>query len=106
MHAHQTEKIEKLEKDLAEEKTKCAGLEKDASHKEQLHKLEVDNLDSRLKAAERREEQLQMAFFPRMSSTAPAKRGEMTSMNQFTPETLRDENGKKRLNPPGSAESP
>jgi hypothetical protein len=72
----------------------------------QLHKLEVDNLDSRLKAAERREEQLQISFFPRMSSTAAAKRGEMTSLNQFTPESLRDENGKKRPNPPGSDDSP
>ncbi len=43
-HARQTERIEKLEKDLAEEKTKCAGLENDASHMTQLHKLEVDNL--------------------------------------------------------------
>ena len=96
----------KLEKDLAEEKTKCAGLEKDASHKIQLHKLEVDNLDSRLKAAERREEQLQTAFFPRMSSMTALRRGEMTSMNQFTPDSQRDDITKKRLNPPGSGESP
>jgi predicted RNase H-like nuclease (RuvC/YqgF family) len=48
-HAHHTTRIEKLQKELAEEKTKCAGLEKDASHKTQLHKLEVDNLDKRLK---------------------------------------------------------
>ena len=106
VHARQTEKIEKFEKDLAEEKTKCAGLEKDASHKTQLHKLEVDNLDKRLKAAERREEQLQTAFFPRLSSMSLSRRGEMTSVNQFTPESLHDENGIKRRNPPGAGESP
>jgi predicted RNase H-like nuclease (RuvC/YqgF family) len=105
-HARQTERIDKLEKDLAEEKTKCAGLEKDASHKTQLHKLEVDNLDKRLKAAERREEQLQTAFFPRLSSMALSRRGEMTSVNQFTPESLHDENGNKRRFPPGAGESP
>jgi len=105
-HARMTEKNVQLEKDLTQEKMKCAGLEKDASYNMKLHKLEVDNLDQRLKASEKLVEQLQTAFFPRMSSTAGAKRGEMSSMNQYTPESLRDENGKKRLNPPGSAESP
>jgi hypothetical protein len=105
-HARHTERIEKLQKELAEEKTKCAGLEKDASHKTQLHKLEVDNLDKRLKAAERREEQLQTAFFPRLSSMSLSRRGEMTSVNQFTPESLHDENGHKRRIPPGAGESP
>ncbi len=71
-----------------------------------VHKLQVDNLESRLQAAERREKQLQTAFFPRMSSTAPPRRGEMASMNQYTPESLRDDNGMKRPNAPGSAESP
>ncbi len=81
----------KLEKDLAEEKTKCAGLEKDASHNIQLQKLEVDNLNQRLKAAEKDKEAFQRALLPQMSSTAPARRGEMVSMNQFTPESQRDD---------------
>jgi hypothetical protein len=105
-HARQTEKIEKLEKDLAEEKTKCAGLVKDAQYEANLHKLEVGNLDSRLKAAEKDKGAFQRCLLPQMSSTAPARRGEMASMNRFTPESLRDDNSKKRLNPPGSAESP
>ena len=106
-HAHQTEKIEKLEKDLAEEKTKCAGLENNIKHNTDLHdKLRVNNLKHRLKAAEKDKEAFQRLLLPQMSSTAPARRGEMASMNQFTPESLRDDNSKKRHNPPGSAESP
>ena len=96
----------KLEKDLAEEKTKCAGLENNIKHNTDLHELRVNNLEDRLKAAEKDKEAFQRLLLPQMSSTAPARRGEMASMNQFTPESLLDDNGMKRPNPPASAESP
>ena len=105
-HARVTEKNVKLEKDLAEEKTKCAGLENNIKHNTDLYELRVNNLEDRLKATEKDKEAFQRLLLPQMSSTAPARRGEMASMNQFTPESLRDDNSKKRHNPPGSAESP
>ena len=104
--ATEMDKNKKLEKELAEEKTTCVGLRKDIDNNDRLHKLEVTNLENRLIALEKDKDAYQNAFLPRMSSTAPARRGEMSSMNQFTPESLRDDNSKKRHNPPGSAESP
>ena len=102
-----TQQNEKLEKDLAAEKTKCAGHEKDIDNNDRLHKLEVKNLNQQLDTAHKDKEQLQMAFFPRMSSTGPAvtsRRGENASMgNQYTPEYPP---GQKLRNPPGSADTP
>ena len=97
---------EKLEKDLAEEKTKCAGQEKDIANNDHLHKLEVKNLEQQLATAQKDKEYLQTAFFPRNSSTAPAftsRRGDAASMNHVSPDV---QLGQKRLNPPGSGDSP
>jgi len=105
-HARVTEKIVKLENDLAEEKTKCAGLENNIKHNTDLHELRVNNLEDRLKVAEKDNEVFQRLLLPQMSSTAPARRGEMASMNQFTPDSQRDDITEKRLNPPGTGESP
>jgi len=84
----ETEKNKKVEKDLAEERTTCAGLRKDIENNDRLHKLEVKNLNQQLITAQKDKEQLQLCFFPRMSSTGPAntsRRAENASMNQYTP---------------------
>ena len=52
-HARVTEKNVKLEKDLAEEKTKCAGLENNIEHNTDLHELRVNMLEDLLKAAKK-----------------------------------------------------
>jgi len=74
---------EKLEKDLAAEKTKCAGHEKDIDNNDRLHKLEVKNLNQQLVTAHKDKDTLQHYLFPRNSSTGPAvtsRRGENASM--------------------------
>jgi len=105
-YARQTEKIEKLEKDLTAEQSKCAGLEKDAQYNSDLHKLEVSNLDQRLKGAEKDKGAFQRLLLPRITSTAPSRRGDIASMNYVSPEFSRDENGQKRGNLRGTDESP
>ena len=98
-----TQQNEKLEKDLAAERTTCADLRKDIDTNDRLHKLEVKNLEQRLEATQKDKEYLQTAFYPRNSSTAPSRRGENASMNQYTPDNA---TGLKRPNPPGSGDSP
>ena len=81
------------------------GLKKDIDNNDRLHTLELKNLNQQLDIAHKDNEQLQMAFFPRMSP-APAvtsRRGENASMNQHTPDV---HPGQKRHNPPGSGDSP
>ena len=59
------------------------GLKKDIDNNDRLHTLELKNLNQQLDIAHKDNEQLQMAFFPRMSSTGPAvtsRRGENASM--------------------------
>jgi len=104
--ATEMDKNKKLEKELAEEKTTCVGLRKDIDTNDRLHKLEVKNLEQQLETAQKDKEYLQTAFYPRNSSTAPAftsRRGENASMNQHTPDYPP---GQKRLNQPGSGDSP
>ena len=104
--ATEMDKNKKLEKELAEEKTTCVGLRKDIDNNDRLHKLEVKNLEQQLVTAHRDKEYLQTAFIGRNSSTAPAvtsRRGDAASMNHVSPDV---QLGQKRLNPPGSGDSP
>ena len=104
-----TQQNEKLKKDLAEEKTKCAGKDKDIDNNNRLHKLEVKNLNQQLVTAHKDKDTLLHYFFgiPRNSSTGPtvtSRRGENASMNQYTPPDYPP--GQKLRNPPGSADTP
>ena len=101
--ATEMDKNKKLEKELAEEKTTCADLRKDIDTNDRLHKLEVKNLEQRLEATQKDKEYLQTAFYPRNSSTAQAFTSRHASMNHVSPDV---QLGQKRLNPPGSGDSP
>ena len=63
-------------------------------------------MEQQLVTAHRDKEYLQTAFIGRNSSTAPAvtsRRGDAASMNHVSPDV---QLGQKRLNPPGSGDSP
>ena len=98
------QKNENLEKDLAEEKKKCADRDKDLLTNVRMHELQVKTLDQRVKELIIDKSQLQSCLFPRVPSMQPmSRRGENASLNQHSPDYLP---GQKRLNTPGSGDSP
>jgi len=105
-HARHMVEIEKLEKNLAEEKAMSKDLIKDAKHTGQLHTQEVKNLTDRLQSVQKDKDRLMNTHFPSIQSAVPSRRVEMVSTNQFTPEFARGDSGQKRFNPPGSGDSP